>query len=216
MSLKLFLLNLLFPIHCLGCSREDIWLCSDCFRRLEFLAVDKKFSLNIPHLDQLFIAGDYDDPLLAELIKKFKYNFIAPLGNVLADFLISFWRELLRVNSLAAPDFVIPIPLSKKRERWRGFNQAKILAEKFAVIHDLKLNDTLKRFKHNHPQASLPENKRLDNIKDVFRYDGEKLTGQNILLIDDVVTTGATLNEAAKVLKLAGAEKVYGLVLAKG
>lgn len=216
MSLKSFLLNLLFPIHCLSCSREGVWLCPDCFRRLKFLDTDKKFSLGVPDLNRLFIAGDYDDPLLAELIKKFKYNFIAPLGDVLADFLTAYWQKVNLTDWWAAPDFVIPIPLSKKRERWRGFNQARILAEKFSAVNGYQLSNGLRRTKHNQPQASLPENERLDNIKNVFRYDDEPLAGQTVLLIDDVVTTGATLNEAARILKLAGAGKVYGLVLAKG
>jgi len=216
--LKLFFLNLLFPIKCLACHREGAWLCSACFKKLEFGSNKKKYHLAIPDLDKIFIAGDYDDPLLAAAIKKFKYNFIVALGQILARFLILFWsgQEVLQGLAPSSKFLVIPLPLSKKRRRWRGFNQAGILAREFSAHFAYDLNLGLKRIKHKKPQAELSEKERLNNVAGIFSFAGTELSGRTIILIDDVVTTGATLNEAAHALKAAGAEQVYGLVLAKG
>jgi len=232
--LKSFFLNLLFPVECLGCRREGAWLCAACFKKLKFGPAKKKYNLIIPNLDKIFIAGDYDDPLLAAAIKKFKYNFITALGSILARFLILFWSGQNFLNeeltgaaaensstaintghNLISP-LVIPLPLSKKRLRWRGFNQAEILARELSAHFSYDLNLDLKRVKHKKPQAELNEAQRRNNIRGVFTWTGADLSGRTIILIDDVVTTGATLNEAAGILKAAGAEKVYGLVLAKG
>ena len=110
----------------------------------------------------------------------------------------------------------MPIPLSKKRECWRGFNQSEIIARHFSVYFNYELNLDLKRVKHRPPQAKLNEIERLKNIESVFTWQGKNLHNYNILLIDDVITSGATLNEAAWVLRAAGAQNVYALVLAKG
>jgi len=74
MSLKSFILNLLFPIECLGCKSEGAWLCERCFRRLKFNG--QKYALITPALTEIFIAGDYDDKVLADLIKKLKFNLL--------------------------------------------------------------------------------------------------------------------------------------------
>ncbi len=111
---------------------------------------------------------------------------------------------------------VVPIPLSKKRERVRGFNQTLIIAAYFCQEFAYELKFDLKRIKHQVPQSSLNEQDRLINLQNAFRWTGPNLKGQSIILLDDVVTTGATLNEAARVLKAAGAGQSYGLVVAKG
>jgi len=221
-KIKKFILNLLFPLECLGCRREGDWLCANCFRRLKFSGQDKSRYLIAPNLEKIFIAGDYDDPLLSEAIKKFKYGLGADLGPVLSRFLILFWggQLFLPENRALKNAVLIPIPLSKKRLLWRGFNQSEILTRELAAAFAYPINLDLQRNKYTQPQAELNGRARLDNIKDSFSWAGtpetENLAGKTIILIDDVVTTGATLNEAAAVLKKSGAKKVYGLILAKG
>jgi ComF family protein len=233
-----FILDLVFPIECLDCGQEGNYLCAACFKKLkfadEFFLNHAQTNLNVPQIDKIFIAGDYDDPLLKKLIIKYKYNFISPLGKILASFLIDFWKleneevETLDFKITKPPKnfIVIPIPLSKKRLRWRGFNQAELIARDFSEYFNYEINiENLKRIKYQRPQAELSESERLENIKSSFAWMGdnksddglnEKLKERTIILIDDVLTTGATLNEAARVLKEAGAEEVYALVLAKG
>lgn len=226
--LRTFVLNLLFPIECLGCGQEESWLCPDCSRLLRFGEKEKAHNLKAPALDMIFIAGDYDDALLADIIKKFKYHFLTALGKPLADFLTLYWSGQLALASFQNQDpasdalsdaldpLVIPVPLSKKRRHWRGFNQAEILAREFAAHFSYSLSLELKRIKHRPAQASLNETERLKNISGAFAYAGDDLAGRTVILIDDVATTGATLNEAALALRACGAAKIYGLVLAKG
>lgn len=222
-----FLIDLLFPLECLGCRREGFWLCETCFRQLKLADQEKNNNLIIPDLTKIFIAGDYEDVLLRAAIKKFKYNFISGLGEPLARFLNLFWSGVILTRPDLAPliepraiettsPLLIPIPLSKKRLRWRGFNQAEILTRALNQYFSYPLNLQLKREYHSKPQATLNENERLKNLLGAFTWTGKNLNDRIIILIDDVVTTGTTLNEAAKILKAAGAGKIYGLVLAKG
>jgi len=215
MSLKTFLINLIFPINCLSCAQEGDWLCPACFKKLKFAS--SPHSLSLPHVDRLHLAGDYQDELLARLIKSFKFKSWAALGEKLGRFLALSWTG--SAWDLAAEEdnvCVIPIPLSKKRLRERGFNQAEVLARSFISHYPYTLCLDLKRNGHQRPQSSLSEKQRAQNIQGAFAWTGARLDGQIIILLDDVVTTGATLNEAARVLKEAGAKKIHGLALAKG
>jgi competence protein ComFC len=190
------------------------------------------------------IAGDYENLFLANLIRIYKYNFVKDLGEVFGKILIIFFKRLKhdcgiflndpdRLNRIgqkylrtlktifASDDselIIMPVPLSKKRLRWRGYNQAEIisrfLADHFKIIFD---DHSLKRIKFFQPQVKLSENQRLYNTINNFRCDDEEFVrGKNILLVDDIITTGATLNECARVLKENGAKIVWGLVVAKG
>jgi ComF family protein len=229
--LRDFVLDLLFPIECLNCQSEGDYLCEECFNELKLNDTEyqkrAQINLKIPNLKQIYIAGDYENSILSNLIIKYKYNFLSVLGKTLARFLIIFWQQQIFENNLfnshgALSNFqnsqllAIPIPLSKKRLHWRGFNQAEIVAREFCLYFNHELNLDLKRLKHRAPQATLSETKRLENMESVFAWRGESLTNKRIILIDDVVTTGATLNEAARILKEAGAQEIYALVLAKG
>jgi ComF family protein len=135
-------------------------------------------------------------------------------------------------NGLPLPDLVVPIPLHKRRLRWRGFNQSELLANYISEnltpgMEIPVLNDILIRKKHTTPQMQVKKySERKENIKDAFEIYPVKSAGgsaekfkriknKNILLVDDVATTGATLNECAKTLKQSGAKKVFALVLAR-
>lgn len=222
------LLDILLPIECFSCHLEGVYLCEKCFRKIKFNDNEdlKRVSQNlkIPSLEKIFIAGDYEDIILRSLIKKYKYSFILPLGKILARFLITSWNLQ---GGVPSSFLVIPIPLTEKRNRWRGFNQAEILAREFSGYFNYDLSLDLKRQGSKIPQANLNEAERLENIKSAFTWEEKNqpisspggvsiLSGRDVLLIDDVITTGATLNEAARILKEAGASSVYGLVLAKG
>ena len=224
-TIKKFLLNLLFPVECLDCGRTGAWLCDRCFRRLtaETPAKNQRFesqtsNLKIPALNGIFIAGDYENPRLARLIRKFKYGFLSALGKTLGQFLSQFWsgQSFLMPRLRDEEVWLVPVPLSEKRLRWRGFNQAEILARAISQNFGYPLYLDLRRTRDTKPQADLSEKKRLTNITGCFVWNGPDLSGRTLIIIDDVITTGATMNEAAFCLKQAGAKEVYGLVLAKG
>lgn len=241
-SMWLFFLDLVFPIECLGCGRDGLWLCGGCFKKIKFkprqyclhCKKENDFGQFCPScgvnydLDGVWIAALYDELLISRAIKDLKYHFITALADDLSRLIILFVDKMiepsrdLKLNSPAAilnfnDNLVVPVTLAKKRLRWRGFNQAELLARKVAGKYNLELDSgNLIRVKHKKPQAKLAEVARLKNIKDCFEWRGGDLKKKNIILIDDVVTTGATLNECAKVLKAAGAGQVFGLVVAKG
>jgi len=224
-------INLKPEQYCLNCKKPNDFgqFCPPC--RINY------------DLDGVWIAALYDDRLVARAIKSLKYYFVSSLAGDLSKLLISFvdtlleqarivrpelvaglaWRSFRKIQGLPSAllnfkgNLIVPVPLSKKRLRWRGFNQAEILARTFVGHYGREMNGRdLVRLKHKKPQAKLSEAERLYNLKDCFVWRGADLGKRNIILIDDVVTTGATLNECAKVLKANGAGEVWGLVVAKG
>jgi competence protein ComFC len=215
MKFKESLLNLLFPKFCLGCKKEGTFLCEDCFATLEILTSHQKFKGK--NLADLYFSVNYENFLVKRLVQNFKYPpLIKELKKELA-FLIIFHFLLLDKK----PDFsdfvLVPVPLSKKKLKWRGFNQAEEIAKELANFFKIPLiSDCLIKVRETKDQVELSEKERRENVKGVFFVkEGERIVGKNILLIDDVFTTGATMEETAKVLKEAGAKKIVGIVVAK-
>lgn len=217
MNLKKFLVDLFFPVECLGCNSQDEWLCEKCFNKIK-INFDDSFHKFSRDLDGVWVTTDYRQDILIEVLHNFKYNSLPDLGNKLAELLNRFLEDKIRKAEITNFDLVLAIPLAKKRKLWRGFNQSEILAEiiacKFNWNKDFNL--IFRRY-HTCPQVSLKAAERKINVKGIFRINNPKqLKNKKILLIDDVITTGATMNECAKILKEAGAKEVWGLVLAKG
>ncbi len=216
-DIKNFILNILFPVECLGCSRDDYWLCEDCQKKLKYnqnYFIEKSaFSC----LDGAFVVFDYNNKLVEKLIKNFKYKFIKDIGDTLGSLASSFLenkQDKINLNNI----IIIPVPLHKKRLNWRGFNQAEEVAKIIAnnINHPFLNTQDLVKIKNTQPQAKLDRELRKINIKNSFSWQGKNLKGKTILLIDDVMTTGSTLDECAYTLKNAGALRVYSLVIAHG
>jgi ComF family protein len=154
------------------------------------------------------------------MIHNLKYRFIADLSEPLSELMI---KTLIK-NDLPIPDFIVPVPLHPRRLRWRGFNQSRLLAEKIsknlAPMLEIEIIDVLKRDKNNKAQMKIKKyRERLQNMKDIFSFNAQFgkniLKNKEIMLIDDIATTGATLEECAKVLKENGAKKVFAAVIAR-
>jgi competence protein ComFC len=227
------LLNLLFPIECSGCGKEDVWLCHDCLLKLPlgrntecfFCGKINSQGSTCPAcaanyaLDGVFVCANYNDHVIGELIKKLKYSFARELGEVMAEIAERLLKKLSaesRLGKIKLDKFIVtPIPLHQQRYNWRGFNQSELIARDLSRRLGLAYQDTLIRIKNKTPQAKLDGAERRQNIIGCFSTK-ENLAGKKIILLDDVATTGSTLNEAAGVLKSAGAAKVWGLVIAKG
>lgn len=246
LKFKAFFLDLIFPIECLGCGREGSWLCGACFRKIKFaerqfcLACKKKndFGEFCPDcgknyfLKGVSVACEHSGGLKTALIKNLKYFFLKDVSNDLGRFLALFIRDQINKSRLISvrkkdrlpkylADFknnlIIPIPLHPRRMRWRGFNQAETIAESMSGFLGLEVDaETLKKIKNTKAQAKLNKKQREENVKDCFIWKGADLSGRNIILVDDVATTGSTLNECACVLKANGAGEVWGLVLTNG
>jgi ComF family protein len=161
-----------------------------------------------PAFDHTVAAWSYAWPL-DRLIPAFKYSGQLLLARPLADGLHAALRDAAR------PDLILPMPLHPQRLRERGFNQSQLLAKAVAKALDCPWHqDVLERIKLTPPQASLPREARRTAIKQAFRCR-QALSGLHIAVVDDVMTTGASLNEVAATLKQAGAQRVDCWVLAR-
>lgn len=164
---------------------------------------------------RLFFWGPYDD-LLKDCIAAFKFDGFPELGRPLID---------IALNSLSGRlgeyDIVVPVPLYGRRREERGYNQAEILAERLSEITRVELEpDILARIKPTNQQAKLSLDERWINVRDAFAVDpghGRLLSGKRVLLVDDIVTTGATIFEAARPLRSCGVAgvDVFALAYAK-
>lgn len=229
-----WILDLLFPVRCLGCGvllKKD-YLCRLCFKKIEInnnskclfcssKTVDGKtciFCKRSHDLDQTIVAARYDNFLIQKLIKAFKYRFVKDIGNMLGELLIKKIKKQPIDQRLLQNAVVVPVPLTKTRLNWRGFNQAEFLACFIARYLNIPLeNKLLKRIKNAKPQAEVEKEERTKNIKGVFAYtDGDAVKNRVVILVDDVTTTGSTLNECAGALKKAGAIWTIGLIVADG
>lgn len=210
--MKNLLFNILFPKICLGCGQEGEYLCEDCKAILDVSGIHQRYKTN--YLSDLYFAIDYQKPLIKKMIQCFKYEpFIKDLVKPISSLIISHFQLL--DNKPNFSDFIlIPIPLEKRKLKWRGFNQAEELAKEISKFLNLEvLSDVLIKIKRTLPQVELESNERKENIKNVFLVkNDEKIKKKKILLIDDVYTTGSTMEEAARVIIESGAGEIVGLV----
>ncbi|MCL5794915.1 MAG: ComF family protein, partial [Patescibacteria group bacterium] len=201
MSFIKFLLDLLFPINCLGCKRSSEWLCSSCREKIIIYRDGQNKIESLRFIELILVAADYNQPLLQKVLHQYKYNFIFGLS----DFLGGILADAISYSQLATTkiDLVLPVPLFKKRELWRGFNQATLIAEKVAARYHWPIERGILIRKYaNSSQVGLSATGRRKNVLNVFQVKSlELIKNKNILLVDDVVTTGATMESCARVLK---------------
>ena len=198
-----FFLNLLFPIKCLGCERTGEYLCSDCLLSVPL----NESSAQIKNIN-LIAAVDYHHPLIKKAIHNYKYNFIQELAKPLASLMV---RRLAIEITTGENTVLVPVPLHPRRLRWRGFNQAELLAKEISQHSNIPVADCLIRKRYTSPQMKIQDAfKRKINIQNAFQL--KYRPAEEIILIDDVSTSGATLEECAKLFN----REVRALVVAKG
>jgi ComF family protein len=231
--------DILYPKICLACRQPlkgktsvDELVCAECWKAIKMNRppfcrccgrhLDKQsLSKNICpvcikkelHFDRAYSACAYEGAL-KELIHAFKYRQREQLARTLSRPMIRFIKDYsLPLDFI---EFILPIPLSADRLREREFNQAEALGGYIAREFNRPLtNDKLYRLRRTKSQTGLKDEERFQNIKGSFAVRNSSiLTGKNLLLVDDVLTTGATASEAARTLKEAGAGAVFVLTLA--
>jgi len=228
----MFLTDLFFPKFCLGCGYIGVYLCVSCQNKLKPIKQDvclycrkpSLFGLTHPNcLKKLNIDGlltlYYYNPILKKIIKNIKYRLATEVWQEFSRIIKSEAIEKLGFYRRFSSDFIIqPIPLIKNKYNERGFNQAKIISVFFQKFINYPIVNLLVRKKEALSQAQLESlGKRRQNVRGVFQVvDKKNLNDKMVILVDDVLTTGSTVKEAARVLKEAGAKKIYALALAKG
>jgi len=157
---------------------------------------------------------EMNDHPLRRVVQKFKYGRRVSLGKPLGRLLAQGCEEFLQDCPV---ELIIPVPLHPKRLRWRGFNQSVLLARQVSRAYNIPLDPfVIYRNKETPPQTQLREEERRKNVRGVFSLNPRKpIDGKRVLLVDDVYTSGATVNECSRSLKRGGAKEVYVLTLAR-
>jgi ComF family protein len=224
--LKEAAVDLLFPQWCLGCGREGAYICPSCRQRLPRLTESLCPTCGQPQpggqlcpacvrrkqrIDGIRAPFRFDG-LIRQAIHQLKYRNLRALAQPLAGLL----HDYISANPVPG-EVLVPVPIHPGRLRQRGYNQCRLLAAELSKISGLPLQDgSLAKRRPTEPQAetdSLAD--RWANVAGAYSCLDAALSGRKVLLVDDVATSGATLNACAEALKTAGASSVWALVLAR-
>lgn len=216
----------LYPPRCCNCDRWGFVLCDECFTQIDPLSGNLCHKCGYPIVGQGSLCEDcrLDTPPYTQMrswtshagpiqkaIHALKYKRNLALGSILAEPLVG----IVKKNGWQI-DLVVPIPLSKSRLKTRGYNQAALISRHLAATLNIQhSSSTVKRIRNTSTQIEMDVNKRFTNLLDAFYANPATLKKRNILIIDDVVTTGATMQNCAKALLKAGADNIYCLSVAR-
>lgn len=222
-------LDLVFPIYCLVCGRDGKYVCDDCKYKLPRLDKQQCLVCQSPSpygkthpecvtrnsVDGALSALTHKDKYVQKIIHVFKYNFVSDLANPLSE-LIAATIKNQGLEDYFNDFVIVPVPLHARRFNWRGFNQAALLAKSMGKQLGLKIDESVvSRQKFTQPQVKLNADERKKNLEGAFNLTGDP-TNKKILLVDDVVTSGSTANELAKLLKRAHASEIWVVTAAHG
>jgi ComF family protein len=218
-------LDLLYPPRCVGCGQGGSLYCEACRATLSYLKppVCKVCGLPVEqgricpqslqhplHVDGIRSVATYEDSL-GEAIRRFKYGYMRDLAPVLGDLLVAFWHA----NPIPV-DVIVPVPLHRRRLRERGYNQSALLAIHLGRAVGLPvLCDALQRNRHTMSQVHLGWRERRENVANAFSCVDQRLAARRVLLVDDVCTTGSTLEACGVALRAGGARSVHALTVAR-
>lgn len=231
-SLKTFVLDMLFPEFCAGCGTEGLILCSSCRETIRMIPPACFVCKKLVPANGLAMPGKACKPCrrktriyaylspfayeaaIRKLIHALKYRRMRAASPILAELLHAYltYHEI----HLPADSILIPVPLHKRRERIRGFNQSRLIADLLGKKLGIKAaSDILQKIKATTAQMELSGTERRANLKGAFAVsDTGVIRNRTCILIDDVKTTGTTLEEAARVLNGAGAKRIWAITVA--
>jgi ComF family protein len=197
-------LDLVFPPRCAGCRRPGSWICAACWPRVPWLLPAQQEMVLTIHVQAVAAYEGVARQAVHELKYHQHYNIATVLGPLMAARLTT-----------PTPATLVPVPLHPARQRARGYNQAELLARQVgrAIDADVVARH-LRRIQDTADQITLDANQRHRNVQDAFQWKGPPLNG-TVVLVDDVCTTGATLEACSACLRAAGMSQVRGLVFAR-
>jgi len=218
----------LFPVFCFGCKTEGEWVCEACFGKLDVSGV---FDCPVCHAStvagvscvscrdvsnirsQISIMKYEERGLVGKMIHALKYFHAEDVKEIFDKIISQFMRE--NRDLLAHIDVVAPVPLHRRRYAERGFNQATLIARTVAREFDVPLDECVKRVRYTKQQVKLSKQGRVKNVADAFVCKKD-MSGKHVLLVDDVFTTGSTVQSCAEVILDVGASEVHGFSVARG
>lgn len=208
--------NIIFPTCCLICGKvtKEI-MCKECKKDIyskTIYKVENKESENKYYKKHIYIF-EYKDKI-RDLILDYKFNEKSYLYKLFSKIII---KNQKICGILKKYDIIIPIPIHKKRKKQRGYNQSELIAKEIAKNINLEYkNDIIDKTKNNLQQSSLTKEQRKQNVKNVYKIKNkEKIQNKKIIIIDDIYTTGNTVNAISKILKENGAKEITILTIAK-
>ena len=218
------ILDLFFPPRCVNCKRVGANLCADCFAQIVFVTppwcerCGRRVNVGNTcsscasqplQIDAIRAVG-YHEGALREAIHALKYNhrpaLAQPLGTLLSNWVHEHHWQV---------DYVIPVPLHRDRERERGYNQAELIARVVSTTGQIPFTNALERTQATQDQIGSDRAARRKNVKDAFRVIDIDVQGKTVLIVDDVTTTGATLEACANALYQVGVPCVLGLAVSR-
>lgn len=211
MSLFSILSHLLYPDKCIFCqkllTRTELHLCTPCLAKLPSKPVIKK---KIPFLSDTTVLWYYEGDVRNSLLR-FKFNGKRSYAQAYARFL-----AIQLYDRLDQFDVITWVPVSTQRKWKRGYDQMELITYALCEYTQRKPSLCIKKVRHNPAQSTAHDvSQRRANVRNVYQVrNPSEVTGKRILLLDDIITTGATISECAKVLMFAGAKKVSGAAIA--
>ncbi len=214
MRIRTFILQLFFPIRCIQCKKEGVHLCISC-------ASHARPPHEPPHT-YIHARFSYKDPSIKKLIRKFKYSHLTSIGKTFGIFLkdlciedFASWHELYPHIPLA----IIPVPSSGTHKKSRGYNPSALIAKHMMdgvdIPHTIYMYAITKNPRIEAQSMIHHRGERLRNIKGAFTLnDASAVRGKYVIIVDDVTTTGGTIDEIKKLCMKAGAKKVSAYVVA--
>lgn len=224
------ILDMFFPRFCVGCGKLGSFMCLTCLKTVEHILPNESIcpQCKLRAIDGFthpgcrkklgmdgLVSFFHYRGVIKKSVKEIKYRFISTLVDEVISISSKEQREHIR-NVVDENTIIVPIPLHRERKRFRGFNQAEVIAKSLSKTLLIPYNaEVLVRIKNTSSQTSFHHRiDRLTNMKGVFNLN-QPITHSSVLLVDDVFTTGATMKEATKVLKASGVKRVFGVTIAR-
>ncbi len=209
------ILDLFFPPRCAGCRSRGAWLCTPCYAACRLVPPVDNCEQH-RRLASRFLtssaAGYLFEGALREAIHALKYHHQPRLAEPLGDLLVRY-HERYPVTV----DAIVPVPLHQDRLRQRGYNQAALLGQRLAQRMGVPLLDhEMVRVRYTSQQAGLNSAERRNNVRQAFRWQSSFRPPARVMVLDDVLTTGATVEAVAQALQAAGSREVHAVALARG
>jgi ComF family protein len=217
--------DLVFPPNCGGCNVLGVRWCKKCQQDTKIIhppvckicgqvvqteGICNRCMAVPPYYNAIRAWAEFDGPI-RNAIHDLKYRKNIALGATFAKYLV----QLFRAYNWSV-DIVIPVPLGKERQKQRGYNQSALLAQPLAQELQLLYNpNILRRIKETQSQVDLSYTERQNNVKDAFQATRQDIQGKSILIIDDVTTSGSTINACADALVKVGSKSIFGLTVAR-
>lgn len=208
-------LNLIFPPVCGICLKTSKrYICEDCIELIKFKSLNKIDVYNDKNFKKHLYILKYEG-IIRQRILDYKFKEKSYLHRSFSEMILNSKKNIEFIKEY---DVLIPVPIHKDRMKIRGYNQSELIAKDLVHgIKDIKLeNSVIIKNKNIVAQSSLNRKQRKNNIKDVYQIKNiEKIINKKVLLLDDIYTTGSTVNECSKVLKEAGCKEVGIITIAK-